>query len=170
MKKKRDTKITFLFDNECDNNIIQLFIRELEQQRRLRKRHLKCAFVLLQTLSWLFRVVQFVKYWKILLELNSKRLYQSSGKEKKVVVLVHVRDIREIRRFHLVVVQRRQRNNVQKSVMHLQRCWFANLTLLFCRSRCRRRRLRRHRCLSSLFFDGNTLSYITGVQRRFPPQ
>ena len=66
---------------------------------------------------------------------------------------------REIRHFHVVVVQRRQRN-VQKSVMHLQSCWFANLLLLFCRSRCRWRRCRRRRCLSSLFFDGNTLSYI----------
>ena len=58
---------------------------------------------------------------------------------------------REIRHFHVVVVQRRQRN-VQKSVMHLQSCWFANLLLLFCRSRCRCRRCRRRRSLSSLFF------------------
>ena len=34
---------------------------------------------------------------------------------------------REIRHFHVVVVQRRLRN-VQKSVMHMQRCRFANLT------------------------------------------
>ena len=37
---------------------------------------------LVQTLSRLFHLVQFVKCWKILQELNSKRLYQSSGKEK----------------------------------------------------------------------------------------
>ena len=66
---------------------------------------------------------------------------------------------REIRHFHVLVVQRQQRN-VQKSVMHVQSCWFGNLLLLFCRSRCRWRRCRRRRCLSSLFFDGNTLSYI----------
>ena len=64
---------------------------------------------------------------------------------------------REIRRFHVVVVQRQQRN-VQKSVMHLQSCWFANLMLLFWPFSWHRRRHRR--CLSSLFFDGNTLSYI----------
>jgi len=80
--KKRYTKISFLFNNECDN-IIQLFIRELKQQRHLRKRHLKCEFALLQTLSWLFRLVQLVKYWQILLELNSERLYQNSGKENR---------------------------------------------------------------------------------------
>ena len=52
----------------------------------------------------------------------------------------------EIRRFH-VVVQRLLRN-VQKSVMHLQSCCFANPNLFlffFCRSRCPRR----CRCLSS---------------------
>ena len=52
---------------------------------------------------------------------------------------------REIRHFHVVVVQRRQRN-LQKSVMRVQSCYFANLALLvYCHSRCRRRR----RCLSS---------------------
>ena len=35
---------------------------------------------------------------------------------------------RENRKFHAVVVQRRQRN-VQKSVMHVQSCCFANLNL-----------------------------------------
>ena len=39
------------------------------------------------------------------------------------------------------------KKNVQKSVMHVQSCCFANLKLLlFCRSRCRRSR----RCLRSL--------------------
>ena len=53
---------------------------------------------------------------------------------------------REIRHFYVVVVQRRQRN-VQKSVMHVQSCCFANRNLLrYCRSLRRRRR----RCLSSL--------------------
>ena len=43
-------------------------------------------------------------------------------------------------RFHVVVEQRRQKN-VQKSVMHVQSWFFACLNLLlFCRSRCRRRR------------------------------
>ena len=57
---------------------------------------------------------------------------------------------REYWHFHVVVEQRRQRN-VQKSVLRVQSCCFANLNLLlFCRSRRRRRRLRRRRCLSSL--------------------
>ena len=57
---------------------------------------------------------------------------------------------REIRHFNVVVVKQRQRN-VQKSVMHVQSCCFANLILLLlCRSRCRRLRRRRRLCLSSL--------------------
>ena len=61
------------------------FFSELKQprRRRLRKRHLKTYFALPQTLSRLFQLVQFVKCWQFFLELNSKRLYQSSGKEKE---------------------------------------------------------------------------------------
>ena len=36
----------------------------------------------------------------------------------------------QIRQFHVVVVQKRQRN-VQRSVMHLQSCCFALLNLFF---------------------------------------
>ena len=69
------------------------------------------------------------------LELNSKELHQSSGQEKESCFLCS----RPRQNVKVVVVQRRQRN-VQKSVMHVQSCCFANLNLLmFCRSRCRRR-------------------------------
>ena len=81
------------------------FLRELQQQirRRLRKRHLKSEFALLQTLSRLFQLVQFVKYCQISLELNSKRL-QSSGKEEESRCLVSTSSTkREIRHFHVVV-------------------------------------------------------------------
>ena len=76
------------------------------------------------------------------LELNSKGLYQSSGKEKESCCLVFPSSTRrEIRHFHVVVVQRRQRN-VQKSTISIrvQDCYFVNLNLLvYCRSRCSRR-------------------------------
>ena len=77
-----------------------------------------------------------------------KRLYQSLEKEKESRCIVFTSSTkRKIRQFHVAVVQRRQRN-VQKSVMQVQSCCFANLNLrvLVCRSRCRRRR----RCLSFL--------------------
>ena len=61
----------------------------------------------------------------------------------------------ENRHFHVVVIQRRQRN-VQKSVMHVQSCCSANLDLYpFRRFRCRHRRRsgRRsgRRCLCTTF-------------------
>ena len=85
---------------------------------------------------------------KFLLELNFKGLYQSSGREKESCCLLFPSSTkREIRQFHVVVVQRRQKN-VQKKVMHVPSCCFAdlNLSVIFCRSRCRRRR----RCVNSL--------------------
>ena len=66
---------------------------ELKQQRRRRqrKRHLKSEVALLQTLSRLFHFVQFFQFfkcWQFFLKLtNSKRLYRSSSKKKKAVVL-----------------------------------------------------------------------------------
>ena len=63
------------------------------------------------------------------LYLNFKRLFQSSRKEKESCCLVFTSTIkREIRHFHVVVVQQQQRN-VQKSVMHVRSCCFANLNL-----------------------------------------
>ena len=66
------------------------YIRELKQQwqGRLQKRHLKSEVALLQTLVQLLPRVQFAKCWLFLLELNSKRLYRSSRKEKESRCLV----------------------------------------------------------------------------------
>ena len=61
-------------------------------------------------------------------------------KERKSLSCVQVSTKREIRHFHVVVVQWQQRN-VPKSVMHVQSCCFAHLNLfLFCCSRWSRRR------------------------------
>ena len=121
--------------------------RQLKQQRRqrLRKRYLKSEVALLQTLSLLFHLVQFVKCWHFFLELNSKWLYRILGKEKEsrlslLCLVFAFCTKREIRYFHVVVVQWWQRN-IQKSVMHVNSCYFASINvLLFCRSCWRRRR------------------------------
>ena len=108
-------------------------IRELKQQRQwwIQKRHLKSEFPLPQTLLCLFHLVQFVRCWWIFLEFNSKGLYQSSEKEKGSRCLVFTFSTKsEIRQFHVVVVHWQQRN-VQKSVMRMQSCCFASLSLLF---------------------------------------
>ena len=73
------------------------------------------------------------------LYLNSKRPYKSSGKEKEKeshCLAVTYSTKREIKTFHVVVEQRRQRN-VQESVLHVQS-----------RSRSRHRR----RCLNLLIY------------------
>ena len=59
--------------------------------------------------------------------MNFKRLFRSLGNEKESRYLVFTSSKkREIRHFHVVVVQWRK-NNVQKSVMHVQSCVFAVL-------------------------------------------
>ena len=98
---------------------------------RLRKRHCKSRassnFIAL-ILSRLIR-----QMLVIFLELISKGLYQSSGKEKEICCSVFPFSTKlEIRNFHVVVVQRRQRN-LRKSVMHVQSCFANIILLLFCR-------------------------------------
>ena len=107
------------------------------------------------------------KCWPVSLELNSKALYQSSGKKKKVVVLCsRPRQNVKLGIFTLYVVQRRQRN-VQKSVMYVQSCYFANLNPLVYsgRSRCRCRR--RLLCLSSLLIKVDTNVYFAATYPRY---
>ena len=104
------------------------------------------------------------KCWPVSLELNSKALYQSSGKEKENCCLVFPSWTKRERHFHAVVVQRRQRN-VQKRVIHVQSCYFANLNLLVYsgRSRCRRRRL----CLRCLLIKVDTTVYFAATYPRY---
>ena len=68
--------------------------------------HLKSEFALLQTLSRLFHLVQYVKCWQFFVKLNSKGLYQSSGEKKESCCLVTTSFTkREIRHFLVVIVQ-----------------------------------------------------------------
>ena len=124
----------------------------MQQRRRwLRKRHLK-SDVALQKIyrdcSISFNSSNVGNFF-FFLELNCRRLYQSSGKEKESRCPLFTSSTkREIRNFHVVVVQWRQ-SNVQKSVIHVQIVFFflpnLNLLLLWS-SRWRHRR----RCLMSL--------------------
>ena len=100
---------------------------------------------------------------------NSKKLNQSSGKEKESRCLAFKSSTKhEIRHFHVVVVQWLQRN-VQKSVIHEQSCCFTNRNpLLFCRSRLRRRRP----CFSPqerFYFNGRTERSCTQTQTELEP-
>ena len=56
------------------------------------------SFLMVRPLSRLFHLVQFIKCWQFSLELNSRRLYQSSEKEKARLCLVFTSSTkREIR-------------------------------------------------------------------------
>ena len=116
------------------------------KQRRLRKRHLKSEFMLLQTLSHLFHPFNSSNVGNFL-GVELWRTVSKFRKEKESCYLVILSSTkREIKHFHAVVVQWRLKN-VQKSVMHVQSCCFVNLNLLLC---CRSRCLRRRCCLTFL--------------------
>ena len=104
--------------------------RELKQKRRRRlgKRLFKSKVALLQKRYRAYsNSFNSSNVGNFFLDLNSKKLYQSSGKENESRCLVFTSSTkREIRHFYVVVVQRLQRN-VQKSVMHVQSCCFAKL-------------------------------------------
>ena len=90
-------------------------------------------FALFQTSSILFSFILFVNCWRNFVEFNRKGPYESleKGKENFCVLFTYsIKWVREIRKLHVVIVQRRLRN-VQKSVMHGQICCFANRHLFF---------------------------------------
>jgi len=79
--------------------------------------------------------------FSLFLGLNPKGPYLSLEKEKENFLrCVHLllKRAREIRKFHVVIVQRWLRN-LQKSAMLVQTCFAYIYLLLVCRSRCRRR-------------------------------
>ena len=86
---------------------------------------LKSEFAFFQSPLRLFLPTYFDKCRRTLQKLNSKGPYPSSEREIKFRRCLFTFSIkREIRHFHVVVVQKRQRN-VQKSVMHVQSWCFA---------------------------------------------
>ena len=105
------------------------FNRELKQQRwrRLRKRHFKSEVALFQTLLRLFCLIHADR--QILTIFSAVEFWDciKVQKKKKAVAVFTFFTKREIRHFHVVVVQWRQRN-VQKNVTHAQSCCFAILS------------------------------------------
>ena len=108
------------------------------------------------------------------LELNSKGLYQSSGEKKESCFLVFTSSTKlEIRHFHVLVVQPRQRN-AQISVMHVQSCYFANLNLIaFLPSRSNdatatRTSLRKWICVLSVFIAIITTHLLCQLSANHP--
>ena len=100
--------------------------RVLQQERRL-----KSEFAFFQSLWRLFLPTYFVNCRRTVLKQNFKGPYLILEREIKFCrCLVTFFIKREIRHFHVVVVQKRERN-IQKSVMHEQSCCFAYQTYCF---------------------------------------
>ena len=102
------------------------------------KTSLELAFF--QTLSGFFHFAENVKCRWISLELISWESHPSL--ERKIRPRLFMSSVklenREIRLFHVIIMQWRLRN-VQKSALHVQSCCFALIKLIvFFRSRCRR--------------------------------
>ena len=92
--------------------VSQKSIRELKHQRRrqLQKSRLKSEFALPQTLSRLFILFNLSNVGKFF-GVDSSELYQSSRKEQESCCLVFPSSTkREIKHFHVLVMQRRLRN------------------------------------------------------------
>ena len=97
--------------------------------------------------------------------LNPKGPYVCLENEKQIfcVVLTYsIKRAREIRKFHVAVVQQRLRN-VQKSVMHVQRCFFPTLNLLFFAVRSRRCKDALIVVIQKLCYHGNVTSHFSSL-------
>ena len=129
-------------------------IRELKQQRRRwqRKRHFTREYALLQTLSSLFHLVQFVKCSQIFLELIMKDCIEIEEKNKNVSRLCS-RPPQNVKlgtfTWYSRVVTAKKCTRKRDARAKLLFCR-SNL-LLFCRSRCRPG----CRCLSFLLLPRN---------------
>ena len=63
--------------------------------------------------------------------MNSKGLFQSSEKKRENCCFVFPSSTKRENRYFLVLVVQRRQRNVQKKVMHVQSCCFANQTYRF---------------------------------------
>ena len=124
---------TFFAPSEFPNNTEEKSLRHVATvanflNNNKLKTSLKSEYALFQSSLILFNFISFVKCWRHFLVVNPKGPYISLEKEKGLFCVLFsyfIKRAHEIRKFHVAVVQPRLRN-VQKSVMHVQSCCFAN--------------------------------------------
>ena len=120
--EKKTTVVAFLLES---------LIKQLRNRRQRELMSPKNEFAPFPTSSLSYHLVHFVTYWRLFEELNSQGPYPSPGKEKENRRLVFTSSIKgEIRTFHVVVVQWRQRKcrKMRDARAELLVCW---LNLLF---------------------------------------
>ena len=98
--------------------------------------------------------------------LNPKGPYLRFGKKIHfcVVFTDSINRAREIRKFHVAVRQQRLQN-VQKGVMHVQSCSFANLNLLLFAVRRRRCKKLPIVVIHKFCYHGNVTSHLSSLLR-----
>ena len=98
--------------------------------------------------------------------LNPKGPYLRFGKKIHfcVVLTDSINRAREIRKFHVAVRQQRLQN-VQKGVMHVQSCSFANLNLLLFAVRRRRCKKLPIVVIHKFCYHGNVTSHLSSLLR-----
>ena len=107
-------------------------------------------------------LIAFLLICQMLTKFSGVKSVRTASKFRKRERKFCVKRVRKIRKFHLAALQRRLRN-IQKRVMHVQSCCFANINLLlFSSSLCRRR----CRVLSSLLlWATNFVNMVTWRQK-----
>ena len=116
LHSKKPKKILFFFKKQWRGEVITSLCHGskilVDNKPKI---HLESKFSMFQTSSILFIFIWFVKYWRNFLDLIRKdRIWVWKTKKKTCVVLTYsVTLVREIRKSHVAVAQRRLRN-VQK--------------------------------------------------------
>ena len=139
--------------------------RDLKQgpRRRQWKRRQKNEFAFFQTWSRLFGPAQYLKGRRLFLGLNSYGFYSGSKRWRKIRRRMSTSSIkRQIRRFHVVVVQWTSTKCAKKRDARVELLFWSLNLLLFWSRRCGRRRS----CLSSLIT--NSRFYLSCVPNRCP--
>ena len=86
------------------------------RRRRLWERHLKSEFALPRIFSRLFHLVQFAKCWQYLFWSWILKDCIKVQEKESYCLLFPSATKRKIRKFHIVIVQRRQRNHFKKLI------------------------------------------------------
>ena len=117
---------------------------KIRGRRRQGKSLWKSEFAFFQSSLRILQVTNFVKCRWTLLKLNSWEPYPSPEIERKFRRRLCTSSVkREIRHFHVTVVQWRQRNVQKSDARALLLFWLLNLLLFWCSRFCRSRRILR---------------------------
>ena len=150
----------------CPNNaLLLILLGSVLVRRRLSHWQIIKAYIHTSTIHdaspVAFRFADSLDRTVLTKEMDPVRRWRASFYKKTAIWIFTFQSRR--RPFHIFVVVQRRLRNVQKSMMHVQRCCFENLNLLlFCRSRSslRRRFLRSLKTTLTIILTESTILAI----------